>query len=197
MFETGILALSGKYDPAGVLCLASIPVVILALIPFSKGVIAGSSANCIAFFIFVLWLASPENAVDGAFVNAVANNDVGYISNRSQTKWCRRDAQNIRDCMGTDGAMVFDSWQDKWGIKKNHTLVLSYDEIHAIKASGRSVEQDDYWVYDMVYPSANVSIAHGGDGIPQWLFHPACLVYITGFFALPTLGLGAIIKSKM
>ena len=35
-----LLAISDKYDPSGVLCLAAIPVLILASIPFRKGVIS-------------------------------------------------------------------------------------------------------------------------------------------------------------
>jgi hypothetical protein len=66
-----------------------------------------------------------------------------------------------------------------------------------MKATGKRAEDDDYYIYDVVYPSINVSQAVGGGGIPQWVYHPAAPVWIFGFFSLPAMGLGAIIHNKL
>ncbi len=199
MIETSILAMTDKYDPAGVLCLAAIPVLIIALIPFSKGPIAGSGTNCIAFFIFVLWLAGPEVGDSGGIIgNAISNNEMGYITNESQTKWMKKPGGYALD---EEGA-IFIVYQ-AYELRDEPMLFIPAEETKVVdgwivmKETGSRPTDDDYYIYDEVYPTVNVPMEAGGDGIPQWVYHPACLVYITGFFALPALGLGAVISRKL
>lgn len=199
MIETGILALTDKYDPAGIVCLAAIPVLIIAFIPFSKGLIAGSGTNCIAFFIFVLWLAGPDAKVSDSVVPT--GGDCGYITNESQTKWIKKPSGAYLD---HDGAVFFILDGPNGSALGATSLFIPAEEANAIRAKNiakgvyeHRFKDEDYYIYDEVYPTVNVSVEHGGNGIPQWLYHPACLVYITGFFALPALGLGAVISRKL
>lgn len=199
LVNMGVLALSDKLAFSGILCLAAIPILIIGLIPFSKGFIVGSGTNCVLWIICVLCLAAPENAVDGAFVNAVANNDSGYIANRSQTKWMRKDHANISE----DGCSFLMRGTRTVDNRDDEDLYVPAEEIFIkdgwkmMKSTGKRITEDDRYIYSKVYSSTNVGTVHGGSGIPQWIWHPAAPIYIFGLLGLPAFLGGMLISSKL
>ena len=198
MIETSILAeIAGKWDFSGILCLAAIPCLLIVLVAYSKGIIAGSSTCFILFWVFVFGTADSSTMQDipGSHFNAPR----GFITNESQTKWLLRDPHELEqpnsvfidDTKGTHTLL-----DDEWLFIPGKEIMI-VDGEKRMKPDGREIDNDDYYHWDKIISKNNVSTEHGGDGVPQWLYHPAAPNYIFGVGALPIMGLGALIASKM
>lgn len=170
-----VLALSDIYAFSGVLCLGAIPCLIIALIPFSKGFIAGSFSSFI-LCIVCLFCVKGE-----------------YITNKSQTKWMRSPSENILN--KGEFKIVNNDYYNRF---RSTNLFIPKQEAENISdarhKSGKEYMDaefewifgtDDWYIESVTYPSVNVSKEHGGRGIPQWIWHPAATIWIFGFFGAP------------
>lgn len=189
MIDINILALlTGKWDLSGVYCLAAIPCLIIAILPYTKGVIAGGSSNCILFLLFILYARSPRDRIPEDFIPT--GTDCGRIANESQTKWLSMAGVQLDEPnsiyhifdQGTSSCL-----DDKEFFIPSKELKI-VDGRRVMKETGYSPESEDYYRYDIVYSSG---------GIPQWVYHPAAPIYIFGVFALPVIAIGALIRHEL
>jgi hypothetical protein len=189
MIDINILALlTGKWDLSGIFCLAAIPCLIIALIPYAKGIIAGAGTNFILFLLVVRCAQSPGDRIPEDFIPT--GTDYGRIANESQTKWLSMAGVQLDEPnsiyhifdQGTSSCL-----DDKEFFIPSKELKI-VDGRRVMKATGHSPEDDDYYRYDIVYSSG---------GIPQWVYHPAAPIYIFGVFGLPAMALGFIIHKEL
>jgi hypothetical protein len=185
MIGTYILAITDKYAIGSILCLASIPCLIIALGAYTKGILAGAGINFV-LFVAVLFCGSTSSS---------SGSDYEYIANESQTKWLNKRMANIND---PDSTYVITK-----GEIGDKVLFIPAEEMeivdgwYVMKTTGQRATDDDYYIYNIVYPSINVPVSAGGDGIPQWVYHPAAPVWIFGFFSIPAIVLGSIINRAL
>jgi hypothetical protein len=187
MIDINILALlTGKWDLSGIFCLAAIPCLIIALIPYAKGIIAGAGTNFILFLLVVRCAQSPGDRIPEDFIPT--GTDYGRIANESQTKWLSMAGVQL-----DEPNSIFLS-SDDYNIREHKQHYIPAEELKIVdgrrvmKATGHSPEDDDYYRYDIVYSSG---------GIPQWVYHPAAPIYIFGLFGLPAMALGFIIHKEL
>ncbi len=180
--EMEVLALTSKYAVSGVFCIGSIGILIISAICYSKGFIGGAVGNFTLCIICALTIDSG-----------------GFIANESQTKWLERpiaaylDRENAVYWIWDEGtASVLD---DKEYFIPNEEIMMVND-VCLVKSTGKKPTDNDYYIYDVVYPTLNVAKKHGGKGVPQWLWHGAAPVYIFGLFGLPAFVFGGILGAK-
>lgn len=171
MIDMFILAeVLGKYDPRGVLCLASILCLFIVALAYSKGAIAGSGTCATLCIICALATTEPENAVDGVFVNAVANNPRSFIANISQTKWMEKPggaaldkgnasfiildqgtslvSDNVLVFIPDEEIMIVDGWKR---MKPDGREIHSYDIARPEILEDRDWSNPNGWVYGERY----------------------------------------------
>ncbi len=202
MFE--ILALTGMRDPSGVLCLAAIPCLFIAILCYRTGLLSGSASNACIFFVCLFALK-----------------EVGYHANRTQENFLKADDYRLMEMMdssnryedgaglllygdnvyaGEKGDMVllniyakncYTSWTDKEFISDSR-FYIPQDELDEIRTRKKEADLDDFYILEELYPSSAVE-----NGIPQWLWHPAAPIYIFGIAGLPAILIGGFIISKL
>ena len=192
--DTLILAeILPKMDIRGVWCFASIIFFIIALIPFSKGMLAGFTTNCIFFIIAVFAYTDSYSGGGGGEICLYPNKS--YITNKNQTKIIERHKYSINDpyCIfsirgnGIDSYAVFIPAEEMY----------QEDGYLKMKTTKKVPTENDYYLYDETIDPINASIEVGGWGCPTWLYHPASPLYIFGAFAfLPLVG-GVLVANKI
>jgi hypothetical protein len=186
--------ITSKWDISGVFCLASIPFLIILLIAYSKGPWSGS-CTCLIFF-FIATLATGDMGDAGSGSSMTPNST--FIKNKSKTKTLERYKYSI-----DDPKCIFRIVYGVTSSSENYSIFIPAEEMMVVDgmrkmiSDGEEIGEDDYYLYDETYAPANVSVADGGYGVPQWLYHPASPVYIFGAGgALALLG-GMFIAKKL
>lgn len=205
------------YSIGGMLCLATIPAIVLGLSFYAKGVLIGSGMNATIFLLYILCLpdTSGDMTRDGILDTLVSNTpkDI-YISNRTQTLFANKFSDNIVFAMKTDERSkkwvetdnyVLHNEEMHFGIRKNHILV---QDVYAASKmyynnsiTGKAVDAIDYeyfYLYDHVYPGTSVRwLLDKEGGIPQWVWHPAGPLWVFAILGLPALLLGFAIGNMV
>lgn len=189
----------GKYDIGGVMSLTSILCLFIVAFAYSKGPIGGAGICATLCIVCALVTTEPNNAVDGVFVNTVANNPKSFIANESQTKWVLKPGGSELDegifyYRGRSTVSVLD---DVGVYIPSSEMILDSTGTWKMRPDGRDIEDDDYYIYTKPFDPINVASSEGGGGIPVWLYHPAAPVWVFGIFGLPALLGGALIHSKL
>ena len=199
-----LAAYSGTYSIGGVLCLASIPIFIIALLIMAKcGPIGGSGLCGTICVIFILANSDPTNHTPGDNIsdNILSNNAPAWITNSKQTEWLNKNNVDLDE----EGSLCYfsgDTKQDGKVVDEDSSILFipaneMYDNgTYVMKSNRRPPCDRDYYLYKTIYPNVNVPFKYGGGGIPQWVYHPASPIYIFGLFGLPVMLAGGFIVSK-
>lgn len=85
----GILALTGKYDISGVLCLAAIPILFFAIAAYAKGPVSGAGLNATLCILCALMFADPSSVTpDDSIIGELVRNNRGlWIGNSTGTRF--------------------------------------------------------------------------------------------------------------
>jgi hypothetical protein len=185
-----VAEITSRWDINGVLCLTSIPCLIIAILAYSKGFMAGSS-TCLILFV-ICALCTGDNSTS-------YSTTPGFITNKSQTKWIRQNEHSINDsdCMFFyTGTSTTTSLDDKaLFIPAEEIMVVN--GIKCMKPDGREINNDDFYMYDEVVNHMNAPSSAGGWGMLTWVYHPAAPTWIFGIGGLPALLGGMFIASKL
>jgi hypothetical protein len=195
MLYTNILAeITSKMDISGVMCLASIPCIIVVLFAYSKGPYAGS-CTCLIFFVISIF-ATGDMGDAGSGSSLTPNST--YITNRSQTKMVERYKYSIND-----PNCIFSIRDGIPGRTKSYAVFIPAEEMMVVdgywrmKPDGKKIDSDAYYLYDETISPLNAPVEAGGSGIPQWVYHPAAPTWVFGIAGLPALLVGMFIASKI
>jgi len=189
--------ITNKWDISGVFCLTAIPCIIVVLVAYSKGIIAGSS-TCLVFFLITVFATG--NAGDyGSGITNIAPNKA-YIANRSQSKMFDRYKYSINDpyCIFRIRDNGTSSCLDDYALFiPAEEMFIGEDGCYKMKSTGEEPTDDDYYLYDETIDPINAPVEAGGWGVPQWVYHPAAPTWIFGIAGLPALLGGMFIASKL
>ncbi len=195
--DFAILAITDRFDPSGLLCLATILWVAIALIAYCFGPIAGSF-SCFVFFVIALFGTADSRSQGGGGSLMVTEH---MIANKSQTKFIKQFEYSINhpDCIFSipldRGVLPFDGGD-------NNIYFLPAEErklingIWVMKTTGKLPEDDDFYIYNVIIDRAHAPVEAGGWGWPQWVYHPASAVIVFGIGALPIIVMSGIIVGK-
>jgi hypothetical protein len=193
--NTFILAeLASKMDISGVMCLASILFLIIALIAYCFGPYSGS-CTCSIFFLIAVFATGDSSESEGLLAHSA---NKSYIANKSQTKYIEKDLYDINhpDC-------IFSVREGIPGRTNNYCVFIPAEEMmivdgtYRLRPDGKEIVTDDYYLYDETYAPINVAVEYGGSGVPQWVYHPASPCYIFGIGALPAILIGGFVLGKI
>jgi hypothetical protein len=193
---------ASKLDISGVLCLASILFLIIAIAAYITGP-WGGSCICLIFFIIAIF-ATGDSGVNGSGgpspFNVKANRVI--IANLSQSKMISRpgsfalDRGNAMMRLKVKPGYEYDSNVKEVLWIPDEEMMIK-DGLFKVKSTGKVAADDDWYYWDRTIDPVNVDVADGGYGVPQWLYHPASPVYIFGLGSLPALLGGMFVASKL
>lgn len=136
--DFAILALTDRFDPSGVICLASILWMIIVLIAYAFGPISGSFTCCI-FFVIALCATMDSRSQSGGGSIVVTEH---MITNRSETKWLKQptgrdlDKGNAFFMITTEGTSTpLDD--EQWFIPDEEIMIV--DGSKRMKPDGRKI----------------------------------------------------------
>jgi len=186
-----ILALSSRFAPMGIFCLASIVWFIIVGIAYKSGWVGG---GCICFLLFLVALFATADHRATPY-----SKPQHFIANKGQTKFLNMEKVS----KGAKGHIWIH--YDHLNIQDPYREVfIPRDEFTPgyaraiMNSTGEppSEENDDYYYPLIVIDKYAVPKEHGGEwGIPQWVYHPASSIYVFGIGMLPVLGAAKMIKS--
>ena len=186
--------ITSRWDISGVLCLAAIPCLIVVIMAFSKGFIAGTSTCLTLFVIFVLCTGDSQETGEWGYKTIP-----GYITNKSQTKWIRQNQYSINDydCLFFYTGKSTCTTMDDVALFIPAEEIMIVDGTKRMKPDGRQITDDDFYLYDEVVNHINAPSSAGGWGMPQWIYHPGAPMWIFGIAGAPALLAGIFIASKL
>lgn len=194
MFDMMVLAeITSKWAFSGMLSVTGIVCIIVVLLLYSKGTWTGS-CSCLVFFIFAAIFTTDRSSSQN-----FQGQDM-YVTNKSQTKWLKQSEVNLNEpgCIyiifrhGTVSTL-----DDEQVYVPAKELYVDSDGWKVLRSTGKSATDADYYLLDNPIARANVSSAHGGMGVPQWLYHPGGLLWPFALGSLPALAGGMFIASKI
>ena len=194
LYPNMLAEITSKMDIHGVMCLASIPCLIIVLIAYSKGPYSGS-CTCLIFFVIAVF-ATGDMGDAGSGSSLTPNS--AYIANRSQTKMIERYKYSIND-----PNCIFTMVEGICGRTENYFIFIPAEELYVgkdsilLKSTDKPPTMKDYYLYDETISALNAPEEIGGWGIPQWVYHPAAPTWIFGIGGLPALMVGMFIASKI
>ena len=191
--EVASAVVKNRWDISGSLCLTLIPIMILIIFIFAKaGPLGGSGICLIIGVICLLCIGEIYDAGEGSH-----NKGDSFITNDSRTKWMPKNLANISDpdCLfHYTGSSTTTSLDDKGRFIPAGEMI-SIDGIKHMK-DGSEIDLDDYYNYDEEISKVNIPVVSGGDGVPQWLYHPAVLIYPFMICGIPALMIGIFISNR-
>lgn len=196
MMDTMILAsATERFHPAGMLCLAMIPVLIVIIMAYATGPYGGSCI-CAILFIFACLLTTDNSPGKGP--DSLSGRNMFYC-NSSQTKWLNQK-DFILDAPGSyyrikDGPTVSALDDEVYYIPAKEMYMK--DGYHYMKSTDERPVDDDYYLVHEVIDNMNVSREYGGWGIPTWIYHPGCMIWGFGLAGLPSIAIGGFVLTKI
>jgi hypothetical protein len=173
-----------RMSPMGMLSLTAIPCLIIVLLAYQKGTIAGGS-TCLMLFFISTWLT-------GSNAESDLGRETGYITTELKHKWTKAPSPGA---ISSGTLLCGDCFEKMLFLPEEEIIVI--DGTKRLRPKGRKINFADYYILEDVYARANVPRKYGGWGIPCWLYHPAALNWTFLLGALPILGLGAVIKKQL
>lgn len=183
--------ITNTWDITGIFCLASILWIIIIIIMYQGGFIAGSFGSCLALLIVL-----------GVTGNNGEGFDPGYITNKNQTKWLKMDQADRWE----EGSLyhTVNSWTDTY--TDDYDIWIPADELfidekgsYRMKSTGDDPFNDrdeNFYIWEAVTRS-NTPVDEGGWGVPQWLYHPASARWLFALAAAPGILAGGFAVSKL
>ena len=189
--------LTSKSDISGVLCLASILFLFIALLAYAGGPVVGS-CTCLFLFIITIFATGDSSSSGGQGAIDYSPNKV-MIANKSQTRIIPKYKYSINS-----PGCIFETPLSMGREEGTETIFIPAEEMYVdsegwrhMKATGKRIDLwEDSYIYNETYDPINVSVEDGGSGVPTWVYHPASPTWIFGIGGLPALLGGAFIASK-